>query len=58
MKKKIEEAYDIIKQLNSDEVENYLLSLKMEGTMNWAQPGKVKKMLIFKDENLTLFPAI
>ena len=56
--KKIEEAYDIIKQLNSDEVENYLLSLKMEGTMNWAQPGKVKKMLIFKDENLTLFPAI
>lgn len=52
-----DEADQIIKQLTSGEVENYLLSLKMEGTMNWAQPGKIIKLLAFKEENLSLFPV-
>jgi len=27
----------------------------MEGTMNWAQPGKIKKIIKFEEESLTLF---
>ncbi len=29
--------------------------MKMEGTMNWAQPGKIKRLLQFTDEPLKLF---
>lgn len=53
--KNIQEADRILKALSNDQVEKYLLSLKMEGTMNWAQPGKIKKLVRFEEEELTLF---
>jgi len=39
------DAKRILLELSDPRVESYLLSLKMEGTMNWAQPGKIKKLL-------------
>lgn len=50
-----EEANRVLVLLNNKCVEDYLLSLKMEGTMNWAQPGKIKKLIRFEEEELTLF---
>ena len=44
------EAIKIMMSLVDGRVEKYLLSHKMEGTMNWAQPGKIKKMLQFEEE--------
>lgn len=49
------EATRIQKELSEKQIENYLLSLKMEGTMNWAQPGKIKKIIKYEEESLTLF---
>lgn len=49
------EAKRILKELKNPAIEAYLLSLKMEGTMNWAQPGKIKKLLRYKENGLTLF---
>jgi hypothetical protein len=43
--KTLDEAQRILAHLQDKRVERYLLSLKMEGTMNWAQPGKIKKLL-------------
>jgi hypothetical protein len=45
-----DEAGKVFARLANGEVEKYLLSLKMEGTMNWAQPGKIKKLIKFKEE--------
>lgn len=53
--KSLKEAKRILHELSDDKVEKYLLSLKMEGTMNWAQPGKIKKLIQFEEEALTLF---
>lgn len=53
--KSMNEAERIQIGLSQKEIENYLLSLKMEGTMNWAQPGKIKKLLQFQEDALTLF---
>ncbi len=44
-----------INHLRNTTIEDYLLSLKMEGTMNWAQPGKIKKLIQYEEECLTLF---
>ncbi len=49
------EAERITAELSDKRIENYLHSLKMEGTMNWAQPGKIKKLLSYEEESLTLF---
>jgi hypothetical protein len=49
------EADRILKDLSDKRIENYLLSLKMEGTMNWAQPGKIKKIIKYEEEYPTLF---
>jgi len=50
------EAEIILEKLLDKRIEHYLRSLKMEGTMNWAQPGKIKKLIRFQeDETLTLF---
>jgi hypothetical protein len=49
------EAVRIQRDLSDKRIENYLLSLKMEGTMNWAQPGKIKKIIKYEEESLTLF---
>lgn len=50
------EAEVILRKLQDKHIEEYLRSLKMEGTMNWAQPGKIKKLVRFREEEaLTLF---
>ena len=49
------EAKRILGLLKDKRVEEYLLSLKMEGTMNWAQPGKIKKLVKFEEETMSLF---
>jgi len=48
--KSLAEAEKVLALLLDRRVEEYLLSLKMEGTMNWAQPGKIKKLIKFEDE--------
>ncbi len=53
--KTLSEAKRIQQELSDKKIENYLLSLKMEGTMNWAQPGKIKKIIRYEEETLTLF---
>lgn len=53
--KNLSEAERIRTRLSNKQIENYLLSLKMEGTMNWAQPGKIKKIVKYEEEALTLF---
>ena len=53
--KSLAEADRVQKDLSDKQIENYLLSLKMEGTMNWAQPGKIKKIIRYEEEPLTLF---
>lgn len=50
-----DEAKRIMLKLQDVEIENYLLSLKMDGTMNWAQPGKIKKLLKFENSSPDLF---
>lgn len=43
------EALRIQSALNNPVIEHYLHSLKMDGTMNWAQPGKISKLFNFQD---------
>jgi len=43
------EAKRILKALKNPKIEEYLHSLKMDGTMNWAQPGKISKLMEFTD---------
>ena len=45
----LKDAKRILLALQDPAIEDYLLSLKMEGTMNWAQPGKIKALLNFMD---------
>jgi len=47
--KEAREADRILKQLQDKNIEKYLLSLRMAGTMNWAQPGKIRKILQITD---------
>lgn len=53
--KNIDEANIALHKLLNKQIEQYLLSLKMGGTMNWAQPGKIKKLIKFEGETLNLF---
>ena len=46
----LNEAKRIQKELKNPAIEAYLLSLRMEGTMNWTQPGKIKKFLRFSED--------
>lgn len=39
------QAEVVCKSLGQRSVEAYLRSLQMEGTMNWAQPGKISKLI-------------
>ncbi|MDG1332740.1 MAG: hypothetical protein P8P74_10440 [Crocinitomicaceae bacterium] len=43
------EAQRVLSALKNPAIEHYLHSLKMDGTMNWAQPGKIRKLFIFSD---------
>jgi hypothetical protein len=45
-------AEQLLVQLSNPLVENYLLASKMEGTMNWAQPGKISSFLHFVDKGV------
>lgn len=38
-------ALETLSLLNPSKVQSYLSSLQMEGTCNWAQPGKMKKLI-------------
>ncbi len=53
--KTLSEASRIYQELSNKNIENYLLSLKMEGTMNWAQPGKIKKIIRYEEDSEPLF---
>lgn len=53
--KSLGDAEKIHKELSDRRIEKYLLSLKMEGTMNWAQPGKIKKIIKYENEPPSLF---
>ncbi len=44
-------AIAIWKQLRNPVVQLYLSSQRMEGTCNWAQPGRISKLLNFKAED-------
>jgi hypothetical protein len=39
------EGEKLVKQLSDPLVEKYLCSQQMEGTCNWAQPGRIQKLL-------------
>jgi hypothetical protein len=41
----LDEASGVMSALKNPDVESYLLSMKMAGTMNWAQPGKIRNLL-------------
>ena len=46
--KSFSEAKDLVKSLNDSNIEKYLKSMNVEGTCNWAQPGRIKRFLEFK----------
>jgi hypothetical protein len=43
------EAESLLEQLRSSQIERYLKSLNIEGTCNWAQPGRIKRFLRFEE---------
>ncbi|HDR90079.1 MAG TPA: SAM-dependent DNA methyltransferase [Bacteroidetes bacterium] len=43
----LKEARRILEELRQPAIEKYLLSLQMQGTMNWAQPGRIKNLIRF-----------
>lgn len=43
----IEEAKEIHSKLTNPLIQDYLASLRMQGTCNWAQPGRMKKLMEF-----------
>ena len=42
--KSLEQANEILDFLGQDEIEHYLKSFRMDGSMNWAQPGKINQL--------------
>jgi hypothetical protein len=44
------EAEDLLDRLENSNIESYLKSLSVEGTCNWAQPGRIKRFLQFIPE--------
>lgn len=52
------EAEDLLAKLENSKIESYLKSMSVEGTCNWAQPGRIKRFLQFipetKQETLEL----
>jgi hypothetical protein len=44
-----QEAESLLEQLRSSHIERYLKSLNIEGTCNWAQPGRIKRFLKFAE---------
>lgn len=55
----LRQAEDLISKFQDPFIEKYLLSHRMEGTCNWAQPGKVSKLLNLQVKQSSLFePAL
>lgn len=50
-------AENLLLQLSNPRIEEYLRSSKMEGTMNWAQPGKINAILDYPDKQANLFES-
>jgi hypothetical protein len=44
------EAEGLLDRLENSNIESYLKSLNVEGTCNWAQPGRIKRFLQFIPE--------
>lgn len=44
------EAQEVRKKLLSPRIAECLASLRMEGSRNWAQPGKISKLITFEEE--------
>ena len=44
------EAEELLDRLEKSNIESYLKSLSVEGTCNWAQPGRIKRFLQFTPE--------
>lgn len=44
------EAEGLLDRLEQSNIESYLKSLSVEGTCNWAQPGRIKRFLQFVPE--------
>ena len=44
------EAEELLDRLENSNIESYLKSLSVEGTCNWAQPGRIKRFLQFTPE--------
>jgi hypothetical protein len=45
------DAEDLLDRLVNSNIESYLKSLRIEGTCNWAQPGRIKRFLQFVPES-------
>ncbi|MBM3404403.1 MAG: SAM-dependent DNA methyltransferase [Bacteroidetes bacterium] len=43
----LDEANEIYNKLTNPIIQDYLASLRMQGTCNWAQPGRMKKLMEF-----------
>ena len=41
------EAKQVFDKLTNPLIQEYLSSLRMQGTCNWAQPGRMKKLMVF-----------
>lgn len=42
------QAQQVLWHLSQGVIEKYLQSMNMQGTMNWAQPGKIKRLIQFE----------
>ena len=51
----LEEAERVCEALRQPHILNYLQSQRMDGTCNWAQPGRIAKLLSFTNETESLF---
>lgn len=43
----LKEANEVLHKLTDPMIQEYLSSLRMQGTCNWAQPGRMKKLMEF-----------
>ena len=43
----LHEAKQVLEKLTNPLIQEYLSSLRMQGTCNWAQPGRMKKLMEF-----------
>jgi hypothetical protein len=50
-----QDAQRLANELRDPAVENYLKASAMGGTMNWAQPGRIAKLLVTEQSQASLF---